>query len=87
MLPPYLPQVESLDVSSFAVLWPAAACLIVGAALYVTRGVLDQVITSSGVVRIALLPPWPALLGFICVAVVALFVIDHMNAPRGTLVV
>jgi hypothetical protein len=71
-------------VSSFAVLWPAAACLIVGAALYVTRGVLDQVLTPSGVVRIALLSPWPALLGFIGVAAVALLVIDHMNAPRGT---
>ena len=69
---------------SFAALWPAAACLIVGAALYVTRGVLDQVLTSSGVVRIALLPPWPALLGFVGVAAIALFVIDHMNAPRGT---
>jgi hypothetical protein len=71
-------------VSSPAVLLPAAACLIVGAALYVTRGVLDQVLTSSGVVRIALLPPWPALMGFIGVGVVALVAIDHMNRPRGS---
>lgn len=82
--PPYLPQVQSLDVSSFGALWPAIACAIVGAALYGTRGVLDQVITPSGPVRIALLPPWPALLGFIGVAVVGLFIVDHMNAPRGT---
>jgi hypothetical protein len=80
----YQTQVESLDVSSLAVLWPAAACLIAGAALYVTRGVLDQVVTPTGALRIALLPPWTALVGFICVAIVGLVVVDHMNAPRGS---
>ena len=29
-------------------------------------------------------PPWPALLGFIGVAVVALVAIDHVDRPRGT---
>ena len=76
--------VESRNVSSLAVLWPGVACLIVGAALYVSRGVLDQVLTAAGPVRLALLPPWPALAGFIGVAILALVVIDHMNAPRGT---
>ncbi|MGH9384538.1 MAG: hypothetical protein ACRD2N_09660, partial [Vicinamibacterales bacterium] len=71
-------------MSSFAVLWPAVACLVVGAALYVTRGVLDQVVTASAVLRIAFLPPWQALVGFIGVAIVGLLVVDHMNAPRGS---
>lgn len=71
-------------MSSFAFLWPAIACVITGAALYVTRGVLDQTVTPDGVVRFAMLPPWQALLGFICLAALALVGIDHLNAPRGT---
>jgi len=61
--------------------WPAAACLITGLALYVTRGVLDQTVTPSGVVRFAMLPPWQALLGFVCLAAILLVAIDHLNAP------
>src|SRR5690349_6895537 len=64
--------------------WPAAACLITGLALYVTRGVLDQTVRPSGVVRFAMLPPWQALLGFICLAAMLLIVIDHLNAPSRT---
>src|SRR5262245_55926836 len=77
-------QVQSPGVSKFGSLWPAIACAITGAALYVTRGVLDEVVTGTGVVRIALLPPWPALAGFIALAIVALIVVDHLTAPRGT---
>jgi len=65
-------------------LWPLAACAITGAALYATRGVLDQTVTANGVVRFALLPPWQALLGFTCLAALVLVGIDHLNAPRGT---
>ena len=61
-----------------------AACAITGLALYVTRGVLDQTVTASGVVRFAMLPPWQALVGFICLAALVLVGIDHLNAPRGT---
>ncbi len=71
-------------MSSFAFLWPTIACAITGAALYVTRGVLDQTATPAGVVRFALLPPWQALLGFTCLAALVLLGIDHLNAPRGT---
>ncbi|MDP2320728.1 MAG: hypothetical protein Q8O42_15480 [Acidobacteriota bacterium] len=71
-------------MSSFAFLWPTAACVITGAALYVTRGVLDQTVTPAGVVRFAMLPPWQALLGFVCLAGLVLLGIDHLNAPRGT---
>src|SRR5262245_61356212 len=63
--------------------WPAAACLITGLALYVTRGVLDQTVTPSGVVRFAMLPPWQALLGFVCLAAMLLLAIDHLNAPAS----
>ena len=65
-------------------MWPVAACAITGAALYATRGVLDQSVTSGGVVRFALLPPWQAMLGFTCLAALLLVGIDHLNAPRGT---
>ena len=71
-------------MSSLAFLWPTAACAITGLALYVTRGVLDQTVTASGVVRFAMLPPWQALVGFICLAGLVLVGIDHLNAPRGT---
>lgn len=64
--------------------WPAFACVITGLALYVTRGVLDQTVTPGGIVRFAMLPPWQALLGFICLAAMVLVAIDHLNAPRGT---
>ena len=68
----------------FAKLWPAIACAITGAALYVTRGVLDQMVTPQGLVRYAMLPPWLALLGFTCLAGLLLLGLDHLNAPRGT---
>jgi hypothetical protein len=61
--------------------WPALACVITGLALYVTRGVLDQTITPNGIVRFAMLPPWQALAGFICLAAMLLVGIDHLNAP------
>src|SRR5688572_24469707 len=71
-------------MSSLAFLWPAVACVIAGLALYVTRGVLDQTVTATGVLRFAMLPPWQALVGFICLAALGLVLIDHLNAPRGT---
>jgi hypothetical protein len=71
-------------VSSIASLTPLAACLVAGLALYVTRGLLDQTVTADGVVRFAMLPPWQALVGFICLAALVLVGIDHLNAPRGT---
>lgn len=61
-----------------------AACAITGLALYVTRGVLDQTVTANGIVRFAMLPPWQALVGFICFGGLLLVGIDRLNAPRGT---
>ena len=69
---------------SVTYLWPTAACAITGLALYVTRGVLDQTVTAGGVVRFAMLPPWQALVGFVCLAGLLLVGIDHLNAPKGT---
>ena len=65
-------------------LWPTAACAITGLALYVTRGVLDQTVTPDGVIRFAMLPPWQALAGFLCLGGLLLVGIDHLNRPRGT---
>jgi hypothetical protein len=71
-------------MSSLAFLWPMAACAITGLALFVTRGVLDQTVTANGVIRFAMLPPWQALVGFICLGGLLLVGVDHLNAPRGT---
>jgi len=71
-------------MSSFAFVWPMVACAITGLALYVTRGVLDQTVTATGIVRFAMLPPWQALVGFICLGGLLLVGIDQLNAPRGT---
>lgn len=71
-------------MSRARLLWPTAACVVTGVALYVTRGVLDQATTSHGVIRFAMLPPWQSLLGFICLGALVLVGIDHLNAPRGT---
>src|SRR5688572_31988957 len=65
-------------------MWPTIACVITGLALYVTRGVLDQTVTANGIVRFAMLPPWQALLGFMCLGGLLLVGIDQLNAPRGT---
>src|SRR5688572_9877922 len=75
---------EASPAGRLAAVWPAIACVIAGLALYVTRGVLDQTVTTAGVVRFAMLPPWQALVGFICLAGLGLVVIDHLNRPRGT---
>jgi hypothetical protein len=69
-------------MSSFAFLWPAAACAIAGAALYVTRGALDQVSVGGTIVRIALLPPWEALAGFVSLAALVLLGIDRFTVRR-----
>ena len=71
-------------MSRFAFVRAAVACVIAGAALYVTRGVLDQVIIGGAATRVALLPPWQAFVGFICLACMVLVLVDHLNAPRGT---
>src|SRR6188474_1042554 len=71
-------------MSSMGSLWPMAACAITGLALYVSRGVLDQTVTANGIVRFAMLPPWQALAGFMCLGALLLVGIDHLNAPRGT---
>jgi len=47
------------------------AIAVTAVALYVTRGVLDQLVTPDGVVRVALLPPWQALPGFVAVGLLA----------------
>ena len=70
-------------MSSVGFLWSAAACIVAGLALYVTRGVLDSTVTADGVVRFAMLPPWQALVGFICLAALVLVGIDHAAIAGG----
>ena len=63
---------------------PALAVLVTAVALYVSSGVLDQIVTPSGLVRVALLPPWQTLLGFAGVGVLGLSWLHHQARPRGT---
>lgn len=55
----------------------AAACAASGVALYFSRGVLDRVLTADGSVRLALLPPWQALPGFVIAAVLAVWLLSR----------
>ncbi len=63
-------------------LWPIVASVVTGAGVYVTRGVLDQGWMGDGAVRLALLPPWQAFIGFVIVAALAVAAIDRLN-PQG----
>jgi len=65
----------------FRSLWPIAACLATGAGLFVTRGLLDLVWMGDRAVRLALLPPWQLLLGFILLVAMILFGLHRLN-PR-----
>ena len=63
---------------------PAAAAVLTGLALYLSRGVLDQVPESSGLMRVALLPPllFPALAA--ATFAFALAIILFVGAPAPT---
>jgi hypothetical protein len=63
--------------------WPVVACLITGAALYVSGGVLDAGLFDGRGVRVALLPPWESLVGFLLLGGVGLVLVDWLNRPRG----
>lgn len=51
---------------------PLAASLATGAAIYFGRAVLDQVEINGSVVRVALLPPWPVMVGLVGLALVVI---------------
>ena len=53
------------------------AAFVAGTGLYMALGVLDQVVTPGGVIRVALLPSWPAFAG-------RLEADDAGNAAAGT---
>jgi len=63
---------------------PAAAVLTTAIALYLSRGVLDQVPNGNGVIRVALLPPWLALVAFAGLGGLGVLWLDRRAAPRGT---
>jgi hypothetical protein len=63
---------------------PVVAVLSTGLALYVSGGVLDQLFTADGLVRVAMLPPWPALAGFAALGGLSLLWLDRRAVPRGT---
>ncbi len=62
---------------------PTLAVLLTGLALYLTRGVLDQVVDESRAVRVALLPPWQTLAGFTVMAGFGLLWLARGAAPRA----
>jgi hypothetical protein len=63
---------------------PALAIVVAGLALYLSRGVLDQVVTAGGLVRVAFLPPWPSIGGFVAVGVLGLLWLDRRAVPRAS---
>jgi hypothetical protein len=63
---------------------PAWAVVSTGLALFVSAGVQDQVVTPDGLVRVAMLPPWVALVGFLAVGALGLLWLDRKALPRGT---
>ena len=62
---------------------PLLAVIVTGLAAYLSRGVLDQVPSSSGLMRVALLPPWQALIGFVAMAATGLLWLDRRAARAG----
>lgn len=65
-------------------LLPIGAVCVTAAALYLSGGVLDQVLMAGTAVRVALLPPWPAFVAFLGMAALGWLVLDHRARPRGT---
>ena len=64
--------------------WPVLACLITGAALYVSRGVLDAAMVDGHGVRVAFLPPWESLIGFLLLGGVGLILVNWLKQVRGS---
>jgi hypothetical protein len=63
---------------------PMLAVVVTALGLYVSQAVLDQITTSDGPVRVALLPPWQSFVGFLAVGALGLLWLDRRAAPRRT---
>jgi hypothetical protein len=63
-------------------LLPALASLVLGTALWVSMGVLDQLPIDGRMTRVALLPSWPVWLGLVLVASVLLVAVQAVIATR-----
>ena len=63
---------------------PALAVVVTALALYMSGAVLDQIFTADGLVRVALLPPWQALIGFLGVGAIGLLWLYRRSAPRSS---
>jgi hypothetical protein len=61
---------------------PALAVIVTALALYASGAVLDQVVTANGLTRIALLPPWQSIGGFLAIGILALLWLDRRAVPR-----
>lgn len=62
----------------------ALAIVTFGVALYLSRGVLDELPLGDGMARAALLPPWHVLAGFLAAASLGLLWLDRQVARRGS---
>jgi hypothetical protein len=63
---------------------PMLAVAVLAMALYASRAVLDQLIAPEGLVRVALLPPWQSIGGFVAIGILALLWLDWRRAPGAT---
>ncbi|MGQ0737308.1 MAG: hypothetical protein ACT4QD_27140 [Acidobacteriota bacterium] len=63
---------------------PVLAVVMTAAALYVSRGVLDQTSTADGSTRVALLPPWAALVAFAAMGALGVLWLHRRALPRAS---
>ncbi len=63
---------------------PVLAVLLTAVALYLSRGVLDQLVTPAGLVRVALLPPWQSVAAFAGVGLLGWLWLDRRAVPRAS---
>ena len=62
---------------------PAAAVLVSGLALYFSHSVLDQLRVGDRLVRVALLPGWPAAAAFLAMSALAVAWLARRTRPSA----
>jgi hypothetical protein len=61
---------------------PILLVFTLATALFLSRAVLDRLVTGGGAVRVALFPPWPAWVGFAALAAVAWWWLSRAGSRR-----
>jgi len=69
-------------MSAFRRLTPVLAAVVTGGALYFSRGIIDVIDLDGKMVRVAFLPGWPMLLGYIAMALLVVLGLGTLNSRR-----